>query len=294
MKIMRSMTGFGRSVQNNEKYNLVWEIRSVNSRFLDIKWKLPPLLRSFEARFEKVVRLYATRGRVEVCLTLQETNQNDSISFDTKQAQAMLFALEMLARERKEDFTVDYNQFLKIPSLWQGNEEEVSEEFILFVQNSLELALQDWNNSREEEAKQLRKDLESRFNLMQSWLQRIVDRAPQVKELRFQSVKERLQEVLQNLESTLDENRFLQEIVILSDRLDITEECTRLESHLKRLSELMDIGEDVGRKLDFTLQECFREINTCGNKIQDAVLSTVVVDYKNELEKCREQVQNLE
>jgi len=107
-------------------------------------------------------------------------------------------------------------------------------------------------------------------------------------------VRERLNENLQTLNMELDESRFLQEVVILCDKLDVSEELTRLRTHLERLRELLDAGADAGRRLDFTLQECFREIATCGNKAQDVQLSRLVVDFKNELEKCREQVQNLE
>lgn len=113
MKILRSMTGFGRSVQNNDLYSLIWEIRSVNGRFLDIKWKLPALLRPFESRFEKIVRQYAARGRVEIALTLQEVNQNKLVSFDYTQAHAMLGELEKLAKERGESYQADYNSLLK-------------------------------------------------------------------------------------------------------------------------------------------------------------------------------------
>ncbi len=294
MKILRSMTGFGRALQHNDIYSLVWEIRSVNGRFLDIKWKLPALLRPFESRFEKIVRRYAARGRVEISLTLQEVNQNNTVSFDSTQAHAMLGELEKLAAERGEKYQADYNSLLKISSLWIGNEEEASEELVDFAQESLIMALKDWNISREEEAKSLKNDLTMRFAKMREWLAQINAKAPEVKESRFQAVRERVQEVLQRMEVGFEENRFLQEIVLLADKLDISEECTRLDAHIKRLFELMENAEDAGRKLDFTLQESFREINTCGNKVQDSVVSVIVVDYKNELEKCREQVQNLE
>ncbi len=294
MKILRSMTGFGRSVQNNDLYSLIWEIRSVNGRFLDIKWKLPALLRPFESRFEKIVRQYAARGRVEISLTLQEVNQKGLVSFDYTQAHAMLGELEKLAKERGESYQADYNSLLKIPALWIGSEEEADEELLHFAEESLMQALKDWNASREEEAKSLKADLTARFAKMREWLNQINTKAPEVKESRFQSVRERVQEVLQRMEAIFDENRFLQEIVLIADKLDVSEECTRLDAHIKRLFELMENAEDAGRKLDFTLQESFREINTCGNKVQDSVVSVIVVDYKNELEKCREQVQNLE
>ena len=107
-------------------------------------------------------------------------------------------------------------------------------------------------------------------------------------------LRERLSEALAAVNGELEEGRFLQDMVVLSDTRDVSEELTRLHAHLERLRDLLEIGTDAGRRLDFTLQECFREIATCGNKIQDAQTSRLVVDFKNELEKCREQVQNLE
>lgn len=294
MKMLRSMTGFGRAAKHSDEYNLVWEIRSVNGRFLDIKWKLPPLLRAYESRFEKLVRMHAGRGRVEIALTLQESNLEKAASFDSVQAGAMLYALEKLAKERGESFEPDYNSLLKIPALWAGSEEDAGEELVLFAEEVLRAALDDWNRCREQEAKALKADLSARFAKMRDWLAQINVKAPEIKENRFQVVRERLQEILQSAEANLEEGRYLQEIAIMADRLDVSEECTRLDAHISRLFELMENAEDAGRKLDFTLQESFREINTCGNKIQDAAVSVIVVEYKNELEKCREQVQNLE
>ncbi len=294
MSKLKSMTGFGRSVQNKDNYNLIFEVRSVNGRFLDIKWRLPSLVRSYENLFEKIVRQYASRGRVEISLSLQNNAKADSVSFDSIQATTMIDSLSNFAQNRKETFSLDYNNLLRISSLWTGSEEEIGDDFIQFTQDALKEALADWSSSRMSEASDLSEDLQKRFIRMQDWLRQIEERAPQIKEARFASVKDRLQEVLVSLESTLDESRFLQEMVILSDKLDVSEEMTRLHSHFKRLDTLLKAGDDAGRKLDFTLQECFREINTCGNKIQDAELSILVVEFKNELEKCREQVQNLE
>ena len=125
-------------------------------------------------------------------------------------------------------------------------------------------------------------------------MRRIADRAPLINEERFSQIRERLSEVLTRCGSELDEGRFLQEVVILADKLDVSEEITRLLAHLERMHELLAEGREAGKRLDFTLQEAFREINTCGNKVQDAQLSRIVVDCKSELEKCREQVQNIE
>ena len=125
-------------------------------------------------------------------------------------------------------------------------------------------------------------------------MSQIEECAPAIKLERFAVVRDRLSELLKNAGSELEETRFLQEVVILADKLDVSEELIRLRTHLDRLRDLLRTDAEAGRRLDFTLQECFREIVTCGNKIQDIQVSHIIVECKNELEKCREQVQNLE
>ena len=290
---LRSMTGFGRFQQDNGDMVQTWEIRSVNSRFLDLKWKLPPQARNMEARFEKIVRRFASRGRVELTLNIQFSRE-ERTSFDSAQAAAMLDAVKAFASSRGDIFEVDYMTLLQLPVLWSSAGEDDDDALFEPLALGLESALSDWNESRETEAAALAGDLEVRFGRMAEWVSAIEERAPEVKAARFEQVRERLSDMMSNLGAELEEGRFLQEMVIMADKLDVTEELIRLHSHLLRLASLMESGEDAGRKLDFTLQESFREINTCGNKIQDAQVSRIVVDCKNELEKCREQVQNLE
>ncbi len=287
------MTGFGRFQQDNGDVVQTWEIRSVNSRFLDLKWKLPPQARNMEARFEKIVRRFASRGRVEISLNLQFARVS-RVSFDAAQASAMLDAVKSFALSRGDILEVDYMELMHLSPLWTSGGDDDDEELFGTLVPGLEAALEDWNESRETEALSLARDLETRFSRMAEWISAIEERAPEVKAARFEQVRERLADMLNSLGSDLEEGRFLQEMVIMADKLDVTEELIRLHSHLMRLASLMESGEDAGRKLDFTLQESFREINTCGNKIQDAQVSRIVVDCKNELEKCREQVQNLE
>ena len=290
---LRSMTGFGRFQQDNGDVVQTWEIRSVNSRFLDLKWKLPPQARNMEARFEKIVRRFASRGRVEISLNLQFARVS-RVSFDAAQASAMLDAVKSFALSRGDILEVDYMELMHLSPLWTSGGDDDDEELFGTLVPGLEAALEDWNESRETEALSLARDLETRFSRMAEWISASEERAPEVKAARFEQVRERLADMLNSLGSDLEEGRFLQEMVIMADKLDVTEELIRLHSHLMRLASLMESGEDAGRKLDFTLQESFREINTCGNKIQDAQVSRIVVDCKNELEKCREQVQNLE
>ena len=294
--MLRSMTGFGRCVVEDADWTQTWEIRSVNNRHLDLKWKLPSQARGMESRFERTVRRFAGRGRLEISLLLQPRGDSSSlVHFDSAQASAMLDALGNLANVHGDMYEPDYNALLKIPALWQGEDEESDSDMDARLEEGLVTALEDWNESREIEGAALAKDMSARITQMEIWLEHVLARAPEIKEERFAILRERLENALAAADCPeLEDGRFLQEIVILADKLDVSEELTRLRAHLDRLRELLAQGIDAGRRLDFTLQECFREINTCGNKIQDSQISRVIVDFKNELEKCREQVQNLE
>ncbi len=292
---MRSMTGFGRCIMENELLTQQWEIRSVNGKRLDLKWSLPSLVSSLENRFERIVRRHAARGRVEISLSMHFLNADPTLSFDETRANAMLQALRNLAESRGDSFDPPYASLLHVSSLWRSAMDDVDEDVAQTLENGLTLALEDWNESRETEGEALAQDLLGRVLSMEQWNDILLERAPAIKEERAEALRERLSEECSAL--GLDdpaETRYLQETVILMDRLDVTEELTRLGTHLERIRELLHAEADAGRRLDFTLQECFREITTCSNKIPDIQLSRLMVDYKNELEKCREQVQNLE
>ena len=293
--MLRSMTGFGRCLVENARTVQQWEVKSVNSRHLDLKWRLPLPVRSLEPRLEKVVRRFASRGRVDISLSLQYApDEAPATRFDAAQAAAMLDSLHALAQARGDTFVPDYGILMQIPSLWNDCNEENDEDLTTSLEEGLALALEDWNEARAAEGRALATDMYSRILRMEEWTGLIAERAPAIKEERANILRERLGEALAQNGQELEESRFLQEIVVLADRLDVSEELTRLSTHLARLHDLLQAGGDAGRRLDFTLQECFREINTCGNKLPDVQLSRLVVDFKNELEKCREQVQNLE
>ena len=255
--MLRSMTGFGRCVMEDADWTQTWEIRSVNNRHLDLKWRLP--LQARESRLERVVRRFAARGRMEITLTLQQRGAAANLRFDAAQASAMLDQVAALADLHGDTFEPDYNALFAIPTLWERESEDGDDEMEERLEEGLIAALEDWNESRETEGAALARDMTSRIAQMEEWVSRIDERAPEIKEERFAVLRERLSEALAAVNG-----------------------------------DLLEIGTDAGRRLDFTLQECFREIATCGNKIQDAQTSRLVVDFKNELEKCREQVQNLE
>lgn len=293
--MLRSMTGFGRCLVENPDSSQQWEIKSVNSRYLDLKWRLPSACRFLESRLEKVVRRFASRGRIEISLAIQYSGNNAfGPKLNLNLGKSMLESLSRLAKERGDEFSPDYSFLLSVPAIWENGDDEFDTGKCERIEAGLVLALQDWNESRATEGASLACDIQSRILRMEEWTSLLFARAPEIKDERCATLQERLSCVLAENEQELDESRFLQEIVIYTDKLDVSEELTRLSTHLERLRQLLQEGYDAGRRLDFTLQECFREINTCGNKLPDAQLSRIIVDFKNELEKCREQVQNLE
>ena len=253
--MLRSMTGFGRCVMEDADWTQTWEIRSVNNRHLDLKWRLPLQARGLESRLERVVRRFAARGRMEITLTLQQRGAAANLRFDAAQASAMLDQVAALADLHGDTFEPDYNALFAIPTLWERESEDGDDEMEERLEEGLIAALEDWNESRETEGAALARDMTSRIAQMEEWVSRIDERAPEIKEERFAVLRERLSEALAAVNGELEEGRFLQEMVVLSDKLDVSEELTRLHAHLERLRDLLEIGTDAGRRLDFTLQE---------------------------------------
>jgi len=291
----KSMTGFGRSITDNPFASVVWEARSVNSRYLDLKWRLPLFLRSHESDLERVVRSYVERGRLEVSCNFQAHRVEAlDISLNKPMARAMLQSVADLAADMGQSFTPDYTRLLTISSLWQEGLQDAPAELMEALTDGLRKALEDHAASRLHEGELLAADILRRLDRLAGWHAEIKLQAPRVKEEKFQALRTRLTGVLEKLGVESSDERVLQEVAVLSDKLDITEELTRLGCHLDQIRGLLGQEGDVGKRLDFLLQEAFREINTCGNKAQNIEISRVVVEFKAELEKCREQVQNIE
>ena len=291
----KSMTGYGKSQLESDDFTQVWEVRGVNSRFLDLKWRLPLFLRPREGALERVVREAVARGRLEIHLEFSPKRTDMwRATLNTGLASAMLDAVADLARQRDIAFVPDVNRLLSLSHLWE--EEAVDPDPTLFetLAEGLRLALADFNDARTREGRGLVGDLLTRIERLKGWQAAIEAAAPAVKAEKMEQLVTRVTTVLEKVGVEPTQDRLLQETAILADRLDVTEEMTRLAGHLARLEALLREGGELGKRLDFLIQEAFREINTCGNKVQNLDISRLVVDFKAELEKCREQVQNLE
>ncbi|GFK92774.1 hypothetical protein NNJEOMEG_00601 [Fundidesulfovibrio magnetotacticus] len=291
----KSMTGFGRSVTENDYASVVWEARSVNSRYLDLKWRLPLFLRSQEADLEKIVRAHADRGRIEVSCNCQPHRAEAlDVALNKPLARAMLQSVEGLARDMGRSFEPDFTRLMTISHLWQEGLSDAPDELAEALRRGLALALEDLQAARAREGALLAADILRRLERLAGWHGQIKVLAPRVKEEKFQALRTRLSALLEKVGIEAPEERVLQEVAMLSDKLDVSEELTRLGCHLDQIRELLGQDGDVGKRLDFLLQEAFREINTCGNKAQSIEVSRIVVEFKAELEKVREQVQNIE
>ena len=212
------MTGFGRYSQEDSHFTQTWELRSVNGRHLDIKWRLPQQVRAFEAKFEKTLRRFAQRGRLEVSLNLQfNKNHAENINFNQETANAILNRLALFAAERGDSYSPDYNKLLSLNYLWESESQSQDDELSHSLDQGLAAALKDWNEARESEGKALANDIFSRIIRMEEWLNLIIERAPTIKEERFMLIRERISEALGAHGHELEEGRFLQELTMLAD-----------------------------------------------------------------------------
>ncbi|MFP5258481.1 MAG: YicC/YloC family endoribonuclease [Acidobacteriota bacterium] len=291
----KSMTGYGKSRLESEAFTQVWEVRAVNSRFLDLKWRLPLFLRPSEAALERVVREVVARGRLEIHLEFSPKRVDMwKATLNTGLAGAMLDELTAFAASRDLPFTPDLGRMLGISHLWQEDAVDPDPDLFATLTEGLRQALVDFNDARAREGRNLAEDLLARLTRLAEWQTAIQAGAPAIVAERTEQLVARITALLEKVGVEPTQERLLQETAILADKLDVSEEMTRLSGHLARLEGLLREGGEIGKKLDFLIQEAFREINTCGNKAQNLDISRLVVDFKAELEKCREQVQNLE
>lgn len=290
----RSMTGFGRGTKEIEGKSFVIEIKSVNHRYLDINIKLPRNLMSLEDRIRKTVSEKLSRGKVDIFITQNIFSTNDVIAnFNQSLADSYVKCLQ----EIKERYTIrddiSVSLISRFPDIITLNQKE---EDLETIWGALSTALTDSINMlismREKEGTKLKSDLEARCMYIKELLGEISKRAPLIVASYKEKLEKRLSDLLNDVK--LDESRVAMEVAIFSDKSNIDEEIVRLHSHINQMMETFTLKEPIGRKLDFIVQEMNRETNTIGSKANDLELVNVMLNMKNEIEKIREQVQNIE
>lgn len=288
------MTGFGRGESGEAGRSWVVEIRTVNHRFLDQRVILPAAFTALEERIKRSVAKQQERGRVDISVSFRGgTAGNALLSLDLELARQYYTCMQQLNAELELDADIQISDLLTLRSIITVQEENPDiEEDWPFLQQALESALAECAGMREQEGNSLKQDFLNRLDNLASIVQEIDELIPQILEQRQQELNKRISQLLDGLD--IDPARLAQESAILADKADVTEEVVRLTSHIAQFRSFLAIDEPVGRRLDFLLQEFLREVNTLSSKISNSTIAHLGVEMKNEIEKLREQVQNIE
>ena len=294
MKLIKSMTGYGRAVETVNGREFTVELRSVNNRYLDCTVKLPRTLSFAEETVKQAVKNAISRGKVDVFITVHSENGTEAkVSLNAAVVEGYLAAMEKMAADYPIRNDISVSLLSRMPEVFTVEKPEVDEQQLLSdLMQVVSQALEGYNNMRITEGKALENDLRSRGAVIEELVGQVeAGNAQTVIDYRAR-LEGKLREVLAS--TTIDESRILTEAAIFADKVAVDEETVRLRSHLQQMYAMLTTGGAMGRKLDFLLQEMNREANTIGSKCTDVRLARIVVDIKAELEKIREQTQNIE
>ena len=293
---MNSMTGFGRATQIVDGLQCIIEIKSVNSRFLDLNIRSPKQVNSVEHSIRKCIQKTIHRGKVDVFVTLQDVADREKqfiINSSLKHQIQDLLVSEGFYREPQE---VPLSAVMAISNDWvQIQDSEVTEDVLQsLVTDTTTNALNALVSMRQSEGIHIQQDLLHRLSQMTNIIEDINSHKADAVIAYKENLRSKMMDYVEGLDITANEDRLLQEVAIMADKTDITEEIVRFRSHVVQLTNTLKMDEPIGRKLDFIIQEMNREVNTIGSKAMDITLTDYVVQLKCELEKVREQVQNIE
>ena len=291
--MLRSMTGYGRGSCSGETFSVTAELRSVNHRYTDFFLRVPRELYFFEDRIRRLLQKEIRRGRVEVIITLSGSPAGKmDVVINEELAAAYYRALQNLAERFAIPMNIGVGELIQLPDVLQLPGTRTGDELLWScLEKALQEALDNLVDQRKEEGSNLSRDLEARLEKISELLEEMAALAPACLEEQKLRLESRLSEMLG---AHFDQSRVLMECAVLAERVDIHEETVRLGSHLEAFQKTLRCEGPVGRRLDFIAQEIFREINTVGSKQQDYRLAELVVKMKTELEKMREQIQNIE
>ena len=292
--MVKSMTGYGRAVETVNGREFTVELRSVNNRYLDCSVKLPRSLTFAEEAVKQAVKATISRGKVDVFITVRSEGASDvKITLNAAMVEGYLAAMKQMVSDYGVQDDISVSVISRMPEVFTVEKPEVDEEQLLTdLMSVVKQALAAYDAMRAAEGKALENDLRSRGNTILELVAQVeAGNGQTVSDYRLR-LENKLKEVLAN--TAIDESRILTEAAIFADKVAVDEETVRLRSHLEQMNSMLTNGGAIGRKLDFLLQEMNRESNTIGSKCSDVRLARVVVDIKAELEKIREQTQNIE
>lgn len=291
---MRSMTGFGRGNATTGSWRIEVEISGVNRKQADIGINLPAPIAELESDLRQLLSSSISRGRVSMKLTLiSESGSDSSLAFDKQMARQYVEAARAISEETGIETRITAADLFRAPGLFKIVEAQVEPADVRDAAlSAAKSALAQFIQMQEHEGENLKSDLASRISSIESHAAEIKELAPKVPETQRQNLHGRLKD--SGLSIDLNDDRILKEIALFAERCDITEELTRLDSHIGQFRKYLDSKEPMGRPIDFLCQELNRELNTIGSKANDAAIAQRIVNSKTELEKIREQVQNVQ
>lgn len=291
---IKSMTGFGRGELETDGRVWTAEVRCVNNRYLDLKMKLPRGYALLEEKIRKKVSETYLRGRVDIFLSVSgDFSDLQEVKVNLPLAEGYINALQLLSGQFGLKEVITTQMVASYPDVMVR--EQKDDDLIAawgIVEKVIDAALENCDTMRTQEGKILAADLMTRLSFFENTIDTIEKSIPELLEQRLKNLQERLEKLLANVQ--LDPTRLVQEVAVMADKTDVTEEIVRLRCHIGQFKLFLGEESGIGRKLDFLIQEFLREVNTLASKINDAAVAHLTVDLKSELEKMREQVQNIE
>lgn len=292
--MIKSMTGFGRCevAENNRKFTV--EMKSVNHRYLDVNIKMPKKLNFFESAIRTELKKYISRGKVDIFITYEDFSEsNTTIRYNREVAAEYLKYLDQMAEEFQLDNDVRVSTLSKYPEVFSMEEQTMDEEELWKeLQKAVAGAAEGFVQTRIVEGENLKEDLIGKLDGMLVLADFISERSPQILAEYHEKLADKVRELLEDVK--IDESRLLTEVAIMADRICVDEELVRLRSHIETTRNTLIEGGSIGRKLDFIAQEMNREANTILSKANDLQVSNCAIELKTEIEKVREQIQNIE
>ena len=292
--MIKSMTGFGRAEAVSRERKVSVELKSVNHRYLDLNIKMPKRLSYFEGEIRNVMKTYIRRGKVDVFITYEDyTMGGMALKYNSELAKEYLGYLNQMSEELGIENDIRVSTLSRYPDVFTMEEQAPDEEALWsFLEGPLHEACRKFVETREREGVNLKRDLLEKLKGLEAKVDVVEKRSPEVVKAYREKLEAKMHELLED--SQIDDSRIAAEVILFSDKICNDEETVRLRSHIHGMRKILDENEGVGRKMDFMAQEMNREANTILSKSNDLTVSNAAIDLKTEIEKIREQIQNIE
>lgn len=289
--MLKSMTGYGRSIYESEKRRFTVEIKSVNHKYNDISIRMSKNISYLENIVRKKVKENISRGKVDIHIVLEELELDKNMKINKKLAETYISNIKEIEKDTNTEIKINMSDIFMIPDIFCTNNNSEDVEIEKELIEAVDIAIKNFIDMRTKEGTKIREDLLNRLDVINRYLKEIYSNSTGLVEEYIVKLNKRVKEILK--EDIIDENRLSMEIVIFADKCSIEEEITRLNSHINQFRSMLDES-NIGKKMDFLIQEMNREINTIASKANCLNITKLVVEVKNELENIREQIQNVE